>query len=81
LSGSGHEFGGIEDVEKRRGVGVRGRVEESFGGRGGDGGELGEKWVFRVERRHWNFGSVSGSVNGATGSVIPASPCGSCGRL
>lgn len=81
LSGSSHEFGGIEDVEKRRGVGVAGRVEERFRGRGGDGGELGEKWVFRVVRRHWNFCTVSGGVNGTTSSLISASPCRSCGRL
>jgi len=76
LSGSSHECGGIKDVEKRGGVGIPGRVKERFGGRGGDGGELGKKWVFRVERRHWNFGCVGGGVNGATSSLIPASPCG-----
>lgn len=77
LSGSGHEFGGVEDVEKRRGVGVFGSVEERFRGRSSDGSELGEKGVFRVERGHWNFGSV----NGARSFQISASPPRSGGGL
>jgi hypothetical protein len=56
LSGSGHELRRIENIQKRKIIGIRGRVKKCVRGRRSNGSEFGEKRVVRVERGQWNFG-------------------------